>query len=216
MNTLLEQMIRGQIEARGIRDERVLAAMRKVDRALFLPAGQLDQAYADRALPVGHAQTISQPYIVALMSEELRLGADCRVLEIGTGTGYQTAVLAELVSEVWSLEVIPELSRAAGERLASLGYRNVHLEVGNGWHGLPEFAPFDRIMVTAAPECVPDEPLRQLTDGGLMIVPVGIGEQDLVVVRRRGLDQFERRSVAPVRFVPMVHRDGACGFDFHV
>jgi protein-L-isoaspartate(D-aspartate) O-methyltransferase len=200
-------MVRDQIEARGIRDPRVLAALRKVDRARFLPPSVLDQAYEDRALPVGHSQTISQPYIVGLMTEELCLDADCTVLEIGTGTGYQTAILAELAREVWSVEVIPELSAEAGARLAFMGYRNLHLEVRDGWHGLAESAPFDRIIVTAAPECVPDEPLRQLTVGGRMVVPVGVGEQDLIVVERTGPEDFARRSVAPVRFVPMVHRD---------
>ena len=200
-------MVRDQIEARGIRDPRVLSALRKVDRARFLPPSMLDQAYEDRALPVGHSQTISQPYIVGLMTEELCLDADCTVLEIGTGTGYQTAILAELAREVWSVEVIPELSAEAAALLASMGYRNLHLEVRDGWRGLAESAPFDRIIVTAAPECVPDEPLRQLTVGGRMVVPVGVGEQDLIVVERTGPEDFARRSVAPVRFVPMVHRE---------
>jgi protein-L-isoaspartate(D-aspartate) O-methyltransferase len=204
-----DQMIREQIVARGVGNQRVLDAMRRVDRMLFVPPESHFEAYADRALPVGMGQTISQPYIVGLMTELLNPGVEDRVLEIGTGTGYQTAILAELAREVWSLEVVPELASSARSRLSELGYRNVHILERDGWLGLPEEAPFDGIIVTAAPEAVPRRLLEQLRVGGRMVVPVGVVEQDLLVIERMAEGTFEERSVVPVRFVPMIHTAGS-------
>ncbi|AXA37238.1 MAG: protein-L-isoaspartate O-methyltransferase [Candidatus Sumerlaea sp.] len=200
-----EEMVDTQIAARGVQDPFVLAAMRKVDRALFVPPELHHEAYADAALPVAYGQTISQPYIVGLMTEALAPDPNDRVLEIGCGTGYQTAILAELVREVWSIEIVPELAAAAKERLKRLGYHNVHVLVGDGWKGLPEKAPFDKIIVTAAPDVVPPALLDQLEVGGIMVVPVGVGSQELLKIVRETPDKFREYQLGPVRFVPMVH-----------
>jgi protein-L-isoaspartate(D-aspartate) O-methyltransferase len=195
-------MVVEQIERRGVRDGRVLAAMRKVPRHLFVPSEEQGYAYADTPLPIGYRQTISQPYIVAFMTEALELKPQDRVLEIGTGSGYQTAVLAELVQEVYSIDIVAPLAQQAEERLRRLGYTNVRIRVGDGYRGWPEAAPFDAIMVTAAPDHVPQPLVDQLREGGRLVVPVGRWEQDLVRLRRtpKGI---HRETLLPVRFVPM-------------
>lgn len=200
-----EEMIATQIAGRGISDMFVLDAMRRVDRAWFVPPELQHRAYADEPLPVGYGQTISQPYIVALMTQALAPAPTDRVLEIGGGTGYQTAVLAHLVREVWSLEIVPELAQAARRRLAALGLHNVHVLVGDGWKGLPEQAPFDKIIVTAAPDHVPQTLLDQLEVGGTMVVPVGVNVQELLQIVHEQPGHFVTRNLGPVRFVPMVH-----------
>jgi protein-L-isoaspartate(D-aspartate) O-methyltransferase len=195
-------MVSSQIESRGVRDPRVLAAMREVPRDRFVPPNLRSEAYRDGPLPIGHQQTISQPYIVALMTELLRPEPDMKVLEIGTGSGYQAAVLAECVEEVYSIEIVPELGKGAQKLLGKLGYDNVHVRIGDGFDGWPEEAPFGGIIVTAAPARIPQPLKDQLAVGGKLVIPVGRGSQDLVVVTRTG-DGFRERVVTPVRFVPM-------------
>jgi protein-L-isoaspartate(D-aspartate) O-methyltransferase len=196
-------MVDEQIAARGVTDPRVLAAMLKVERELFLPEALRKAAYADEPLPIGYGQTISQPYIVAYMTEALQLAPGDRVLEIGAGSGYQAAVLAELAKKVYTMEVVEPLARAAAARLASLGYSNVEVVCGDGYGGLPEQAPFDAIMVTAAPPEVPTELVAQLKEGGRMIVPVGSFFQELCLITKTATG-FETKPLLPVRFVPMV------------
>lgn len=197
------RMVEEQIAGRGVRDTRVLAAVRKIPRHLFVPPQMLPYAYADEPLPIGYGQTISQPYIVAFMSEALELKPQDRVLEIGTGSGYQAAVLAELAREVYSIEIVEPLGKEAAERLRRLGYTNVKLRIGDGYRGWPEAAPFDAIMVTAAPGHVPPALVQQLREGGRLVLPVGRFFQDLIRIRRtpKGTQQ---ESLLPVRFVPMV------------
>jgi protein-L-isoaspartate(D-aspartate) O-methyltransferase len=195
-------MVMTQIISRGVRDERVLDAMRKVPRERFVREKDLDLAFYDGPLSIGSGQTISQPYIVAYMTEMLSLTEKDRVLEIGTGCGYQTAVLAEVAAEVYSVEIVEELSERARGILEELGYGNVHLRTGDGSEGWPEYAPFDAIMVTAAPARVPKILIEQLADGGRMIVPVGVYEQYLRLVTKKG-DEVEERDLIGVRFVPM-------------
>jgi protein-L-isoaspartate(D-aspartate) O-methyltransferase len=196
------RMVATQIEARGISDPCVLDAMRRIPRHVFVPAEAREEAYADRPLPIGHHQTISQPYIVALMTELVRPRSDTKVLEIGTGSGYQAAVLAECAGEVYTIEILPELGRQATELLARLGHDTVHTRVGDGFDGWKEHAPFDAIIVTAAPPQIPQPLLDQLAPGGRLVIPVGEGFQNLVLVTRTA-SGFERRTVTPVRFVPM-------------
>jgi protein-L-isoaspartate(D-aspartate) O-methyltransferase len=197
-----EEMVDGQIAARGVRDEATLRAMKKVPRHRFVPEGLAGQAYDDHPLPIGHGQTISQPYIVGFMTEALGLQGGERVLEVGTGSGYQAAVLAEIADRVYTIEIVAPLAEEARVRLKELGYDNVEVRAGDGYQGWPEAAPFDAIMVTAAAPRIP-EPLRQqLRDGGRLILPVGDEWQELVVVTRTG-DAFEEKRVLPVRFVPM-------------
>lgn len=201
-------MVDQQIAGRGVRDARVLQAMRDGPRHEFVPPAQLAQAYADTPLPIGHGQTISQPYIVGFMTELLSAGAGARVLEVGTGSGYQAAVLSRLAGQVYSIELIPELAAAARATLANLGYRNVQVRTGDGYQGWPEAAPFDAIMVTAAPEQVPEALVRQLKRGGRMVVPVGetfATQQLLLIEKSRDSDETITRTMLPVRFVPMVH-----------
>ncbi len=195
-------MVSAQIESRGVSDTRVLDAMRRVPRHRFVPPEQRDQAYTDRPLAIGQRQTISQPYIVALMTELIRPRADTRVLEIGTGSGYQAAVLAECAGEVHTIEILPELGRRAAELLEQLGYDEIRIRIGDGFDGWPEHAPFDAIVVTAAPPRVPQPLLDQLAPGGRLVIPVGQGSQNLLLITRTA-DGFERKTVIPVRFVPM-------------
>ena len=196
------RMVDDQLRARDITDRRVLDAMRKVPRHLFVPEPQRAQAYGDHPLPIGHEQTISQPYIVAFMTQGLKVEPHHRVLEIGTGSGYQAAVLGLLAKEVYTIEIIEPLATRATATLAAEGHTNVHVRHGNGYLGWPEFAPFDRIMVTAAPDEVPPALVEQLRVGGLMAIPVGTVSQELRIMRRTatGLETLE---TLPVRFVPM-------------
>jgi len=199
------RMVRDQILARGVTNDRVLKAMATVPRHEFMPASQRQLAYEDGPLPIGHGQTISQPYIVAFMTAVLDPRPHDRVLEIGTGSGYQAAVLSDLVQEVYTVEIVAPLAHQAQADLARLGYLNVNVRVGDGSLGWPEAAPFDAVIVTCAPEQVPPALVDQLKVGGRMIIPVGPehGAQELVLLRKtpRGL---ERQEVLPVRFVPMV------------
>lgn len=196
-----ERMVRDQIEARGIADPRVLAALRAVPRHRFVPADQAARAYADHPLPIGHRQTISQPYIVAFMTEALGLQPGEKVLEIGTGSGYQAAVLAALGCRVFSIEIVEPLAARAEATLRELGYE-VSVRAGDGYRGWPEAAPFDAVLVTAAPDHVPQPLVDQLRDGGRMILPVGDAVQELVLLRKEAGD-VRREAVLPVRFVPM-------------
>ena len=197
-----EQMVAQQIASRDVRDVQTLAAMRKVPRHLFVPPALAGQAYEDHPLPIGHGQTISQPYIVAFMTEALALDGTETVLEVGTGSGYQAAVLAEIVPRVRSIEIVAPLAKESGELLKRLGYANVEVRAGDGYQGWPSAAPFDAIIVTAAAPRIPEPLKEQLRDGGRLILPVGDEWQELVVVTRRG-DRFEEKRVLPVRFVPM-------------
>jgi protein-L-isoaspartate(D-aspartate) O-methyltransferase len=197
------RMVEQQLAARGITDRRVLEAMAAVPREELVPAPLRGLAYEDRPLPIGHGQTISQPFIVAFMTEKLEPRPADRVLEIGTGSGYQAAVLSGLVAEVYTIEIVEPLARRAEADLGRLGYRNVHVRAGDGYRGWPEHAPFDAIIVTCAPDHVPQPLVDQLKDGGRMIVPVGpAGDQELVLLSKRE-GRVERRAVLPVRFVPM-------------
>ena len=197
------QMVDNQIRDRGINDPEILRAMSAVPRHLFVPDYLGRQAYADGPLPIGHGQTISQPYIVAYMTEILHIKPQHRVLEIGTGSGYQAAVLAELTDRVYTMEIIPALAEAAGRRLKETGYRNVSVRQGDGYHGWSEAAPFDAIMVTAAAEFIPPPLLKQLKEGGRMIIPVGspFYVQHLMLVEKKQ-GKITTRSMMPVRFVP--------------
>jgi protein-L-isoaspartate(D-aspartate) O-methyltransferase len=193
-----------QIRARGVCDRRVLAAMEKVPRHLFVPENVRGAAHADEPLPIGEGQTISQPYIVAYMTEALGLVDTEKVLEVGTGSGYQTAVLAELVREVFTLEIVERLSLRARGILDGLGYGNIHFRIGDGSEGWPEAAPFDAIMVTAAAACIPEPLEDQLAVGGRMIVPVGTDSQELILVHKKEKGLLRRERLLAVRFVPLV------------
>jgi len=197
------KMVDDQIRARGVRDPRVLAAMEKIPRHLFVPENLRAYAYADEPLPIGEGQTISQPFIVAYMTEALGLRGTERVLEVGTGSGYQSALLAELAREVFTIEIIESLSLRAQETLGGLGHRNVRFKLGDGSQGWPEEAPFDAIMVTAAAGRIPEALEAQLGPQGLMIVPVGTDAQELCLVRS-GKKGLKRERLLPVRFVPLV------------
>ncbi|HET9299995.1 MAG TPA: protein-L-isoaspartate(D-aspartate) O-methyltransferase [Candidatus Polarisedimenticolaceae bacterium] len=205
MNSTVD-MVRSQIEGRGIRDPLVLAAMRRVPRARFVPDADRAFAYSDGPLSIGFGQTISQPYIVALMTELLRPHPLMRVLEIGTGSGYQTAVLADCVAEVFTVEIVPELSERAKGVLRELGHTNVRLRVGDGSLGWPEHAPYEGILAAAAAAAVPRALLDQLAVGGRLILPVGGGEDQRLLRIVRTKDGFLEDTVAPVRFVPMTGR----------
>jgi protein-L-isoaspartate(D-aspartate) O-methyltransferase len=195
-------MVAEQIEGRGIRDERVLEAMRRVPRHEFVPEVERGRAYQDGALPIGEGQTISQPYIVAAMTELAQLGPDSRVLEVGTGSGYQAAVLAEVAGDVYTIEIVEPLAKRAAETLARLGYGRVHVRSGDGYQGWAEAAPFDGILVTAAAPRVPPALLEQLAPGGRLVIPIGEHEQELEVIRNTE-EGVRVERVLPVRFVPM-------------
>jgi protein-L-isoaspartate(D-aspartate) O-methyltransferase len=199
-----QAMVRNQIEGRGVTDVRVLEAMRKVLRHEFVLADYLPQAYADHPLPIGYGQTISQPYVVALMSELLQLRPGDTVLEVGTGSGYQAAILAELTDSVYSVEIIPELAASAAERLQRLGYNQVLVANRDGYYGWEEYGPFDAIVVTAAPDHIPQRLVRQLKDGGRLVIPVGPpgAFQTLWQITKEG-DQLVSRDLGGVRFVPL-------------
>jgi protein-L-isoaspartate(D-aspartate) O-methyltransferase len=203
-----QQMVASQLlgPGRGITNARVLAVMGKVPRHEFVPERLRARAYDDYPLPIGHGQTISQPYIVAFMTEQLAPQPTDRVLEIGTGSGYQAAVLAELVAEVYTVEIVEELANRAAADLKRLGYTNVHVRAGDGYKGWPEAAPFDSVIVTCAPEHVPQPLIDQLKNGGRMIIPVGpLWSQELVLLRKEG-GKLEQHAVLPVQFVPMTGR----------
>lgn len=200
--TMRERMVETQIKARGVKDPRVLAAMLKVERHLFVPRDLHPTAYSDQPLPIGEGQTISQPYIVALMTELLDLKGDEKVLEVGTGSGYQAAILAELAKEVYTIEIIEKLATSAEKLLLDLGYKNIKVKAGDGYLGWPEATPFDAIIVTCAPDHIPT-PLRdQLKEGGRMVIPVGEFTQELKKIVKRG-GKLETTNVIPVIFVPM-------------
>jgi protein-L-isoaspartate(D-aspartate) O-methyltransferase len=207
--TARQQMVAEDIQKRGIDDQRVLQAMLKVERHRFVPESYRPMAYADRPLPIGEGQTISQPYIVALMTYHLHLTPADRVLEIGTGSGYQAAVLAELAKEVYSLEIIDALARTAQARLQALGYKNVWVKSGDGFYGWPEHAPFDAIMITCATPRIPERLLEQLKEGGRMILPLGKEpfHQALTLITKRG-GRIEQHSLEGVVFVPMTGEIG--------
>ena len=197
------RMVADQIERRGVRNPLVVAAMRRVARHRFVRPTDLAYAYDDHPLPIGHDQTISQPYIVAYMTERLRLDGTERVLEIGTGSGYQTAVLAEIAREVDTIEIIDDLGRQARGTLEKIGYENIRFRIGDGYRGWPERAPYDAILVTAAPGHVPQPLLDQLSeDGGVLVLPVGASIQELVRITRTK-HGYRRETLLPVRFVPM-------------
>ncbi len=208
-NAQAQRMVRTQIRSRGVADERLLEVMAALPRHRFVPGSSRGEAYGDFPLPIGSGQTISQPYMVALMTEELELGGTERVLEVGTGSGYQTAILAELAAEVYTVELLPDLLARARELLTELGYRNVHWRVGDGAEGWPEEAPFDRVLVAAAAQTIPASLTAQLADNGLLVIPVGSSQhyQTLMVVRRIG-GRLEQRESIGCRFVPLV-RGGA-------
>jgi protein-L-isoaspartate(D-aspartate) O-methyltransferase len=201
-----QRMVEQQLKAHDIKDERVLAAMGKVPREAFVPPESRAASYEDGPLPIGYDQTISQPYIVAFMTEQLRLKPSDRVLEIGTGSGYQAAILAELGSEIFSVEIVEPLARAAEATLQRLGYTNVHVKIGDGYKGWPEAAPFDAIIVTCAPDKVPQPLIDQLKGGGRMVIPVGerFAQQLYLLEKRNG--ELKESATLPVRFVPMLRK----------
>jgi protein-L-isoaspartate(D-aspartate) O-methyltransferase len=202
-----EKMVKQQIEKRGVKDSAVLKAMLTVKRHDFVPAAQVDNAYDDRPLPIGFGQTISQPYIVAYMTEVIKPQADFKVLEIGTGSGYQAAILSKIVKEVYTIEIVPELGKAAADRLQKTGFTNVQAKVADGYNGWQENAPFDAIVVTAAAEYIPPPLINQLKDGGKMVIPVGSSfmTQMLMLVEKKG-NKTKTRSLLPVVFVPLTRK----------
>lgn len=205
----LEQMIRQQVIERGITDPEVLNALRAIPRDRFFNEDLLEQAYADRAAPIGHGQTISQPYMVALMTERLELRPEHRVLEIGTGSGYQTAILARLAGEIYSIERVKPLLDEAFHRLSELQIRNVHFRLGDGTLGWPEEAPFDRILIAAGAPTLPQQLLlNQLTDGGIAVLPIGPEDQQMLIQVRRDGRKLNSTDVCPCRFVKLIGQEG--------
>lgn len=199
------EMVEQQIKARGVTDERTLEAMRRVPRHRFIPKLYLADAYGDYPLPIGEGQTISQPYIVGFMTEQLELRPGCKVLEVGTGSGYQAAVLSSLCGHVYTIEILPGLGKAAEERLKELGCNNVTVKIGDGYHGWKEHAPFDAIIVTAAASSIPEDLIEQLKPGGTMVIPVGetLDIQNLIKVEKHTDGSVSRQNLLPVRFVPL-------------
>lgn len=197
------QMVEYQLKRRDITDEKVLNAMLKVERHRFVPKEYENLAYIDEPLPIGFGQTISQPYIVALMTQLLELKGDEKILEIGTGSGYQAAILAELVKEVYTIEIIPQLAQRAEKLLKDLGYKNIFVKTADGYLGWEEHAPFDGIIVTCAPDHIPQPLIEQLKDGGKIVIPVGEIYQELVVVEKKA-NKIVKKNIIPVRFVPMI------------
>jgi protein-L-isoaspartate(D-aspartate) O-methyltransferase len=204
-SAMRERMVETQIRARDVQSAAVLEAMRRVPRHLFVPDDLRPFAYEDRPLPIGRDQTISQPYIVAYMTEALQPGTAHTVLEIGTGSGYQAAVLADIVKQVYSVEILPDLAETARRAIAAAGYTNVEVRTGNGYLGWPDHAPFDRIIVTAAPPDIPEALVEQLAIGGVMVVPVGTANQEIVVITKTAAGIVQERTIE-VRFVPMVSK----------
>jgi protein-L-isoaspartate(D-aspartate) O-methyltransferase len=202
LRKMRQEMVKSQIIARGIKDPLVLEAMNKVPRHEYVLPGQEREAYYDGPLSIGEGQTISQPYIVALMTELAKIGPDSKVLEVGTGSGYQAAVLCEIAKEVYTIEIIESLGKSAKQKLEKMGYSNVHVRIGDGYKGWPEAAPFDAVLVTAAPDHIPQPLVDQLKIGGRLIIPVGDYYQELEVVTRTA-DGTKREKIIPVRFVPM-------------
>lgn len=206
MKKLRERMVKTQIESRGVTSERVLNAMRTVEREKFVPGAHITSAYEDHPLPIGHGQTISQPYIVALMTELCELNGGEKVLEIGTGSGYQAAVLSLLSKEVFSIEIVEPLGKSAAARLRELGYGNVQVRIGDGYGGWPENQPFDVIILTASPPEIPQALIDQLADGGILVAPEGDYVQRLVRLKKtRGI--ISKEIITYVRFVPMIHEN---------
>ena len=204
---LANEMVEYQIEDRGVKDKNVIQVMKNTPRHLFVPQELIYESYNDHPLPIGEDQTISQPYIVALMTELLQLEHSDNVLEIGTGSGYQLAVLSQLIDFCYSIEIKESLATNARKKLNSLGYNNVKIKFGDGYQGWKEYAPFDKIIITAAPKKIPPELIKQLKEGGLMVLPVGESHnQELIVVRKKG-KKLIKEYIIPVRFVPMIHKD---------
>ena len=202
---LRKEMVEEQILYRGIKDKRVIEVMKKIPRHLFIPESKRRFAYEDGPVEIGFGQTISQPYIVAYMTEQLELDENNKVLEIGTGSGYQTAVLASMCKEVYTIERLPQLLEKAKSILEELKFKNIHFFLGDGWKGLPDYAPFDRIIVTAAPEIVPPALKEQLAVDGIMIIPVGpMYNQVLLKIIRKNKNNFKEEVLEAVRFVPLV------------
>ncbi|PIQ88962.1 MAG: protein-L-isoaspartate O-methyltransferase [Candidatus Omnitrophica bacterium CG11_big_fil_rev_8_21_14_0_20_42_13] len=199
-----QEMVKEQLAARGISDKAVLEVMAKVKRHLFVPESLSRMAYEDRPLPISYGQTISQPYIVAFMTQAAGLGSNDRVLEIGTGSGYQAAVLAEIVKEVYTIEIVKPLADRARNRLKVMGYNNIEVRHGDGYQGWKEQAPFDAIIVTAAPDEIPEELIRQLKTGGRMVIPVGSFFQELYRITKTD-SGIKKENLLPVAFVPMIH-----------
>ena len=202
------KMVKEQIEGRGVTNQRVLEVMRKVPRHLFVPASLQNLAYDDSPLPIGQGQTISQPYIVAYMTEAVKISPQDRILEIGTGSGYQAAVLGELAKEVYTIEIVKPLAESARLLLEKSGYKNIKVKWGDGYQGWKEQAPFDAIIVTAAPAEVPEELVKQLKMGGRMVVPIGGPFQELYLITKTKTG-IKKETLLPVRFVPMVKPSGA-------
>jgi protein-L-isoaspartate(D-aspartate) O-methyltransferase len=201
-------MVKTQIQARGIESERVLDAMRAVPREKFIPGEYRQYAYTDSPVPIGFGQTISQPYMVALMTEQLNLSTADKVLEVGTGSGYQAAVLAEIAREVYTVEIVEPLAARARDLLKELGFDNVHVRAGDGYEGWPQHAPYDRIIVTCAPTEIPQPLIEQLAEGGIMVIPVGtVGFQRLYRVKKN-MGHIETEEVIPVSFVPLTGPHG--------
>ncbi len=203
-----DRMVREQIEKRGVKDPDVLAAMQAVERHRFVPSQWRHRAYTDSPLPIREGQTISQPYIVALMTDALDLEKDEKVLEVGTGSGYQAAVLAQICDHVYTIEINEVLGRRAKDLLSESGYGNVHVKIGDGYKGWPEHSPFDGIIVTCAPADIPKPLKDQLAEGGRLVIPVGAGSFQKLVVLTKTDGEWDKRTIAPVRFVPMLKKDG--------